>query len=196
MRPRCCGRRTDTRQLTACSRVFSGPPDHSRGIGGCKPTDLLACRYHDGALPSAFAVYPTTSKITHQPEPSLPPHQQKRLNLNRHRTPPHNRKAGGHVLRKHVNPTNEYIERRFTRDRHPVVSFFTSKEEAERAIHTVIRDNAPKIDTWLKNAANGSSVYVEGYSQEKRAVVIENANRQHKAARRIQVRIVKKNTMG
>ncbi|GCD55485.1 RNase A-like domain-containing protein [Acetobacter pasteurianus] len=143
----------------------------------------------------------------HRPSPSpqsprlptnqnlLSPHRQKRLNLNRHEAPPHNRKAGGHVLLKHVDPTEEYIERRFTKEKRPVVSFFTSKE-AERAIHKVLRDNASKIDTWLKNAANGSSVYVEGYSSRKGAVVIENANRQRKAARRIQVTIVKKEYNG
>ncbi|GLH28886.1 hypothetical protein WSS15_15360 [Acetobacter pasteurianus] len=68
---------------------------------------------------------------------------------------------------KHVDPTEEYIEGRFTKEKRPVVSFFTSKEEAERAIHKVLRDNASKIDTWLKNTANGSSVYVDAEISQK-----------------------------
>ncbi|WP_227002348.1 hypothetical protein [Komagataeibacter diospyri] len=44
----------------------------------------------------------------------LSPHRQNRLDLNHHEAPPHNRKAGGHVLLKHVDPTEAYIERRFT----------------------------------------------------------------------------------
>lgn len=89
-----------------------------------------------------------TTEHFHRPSPYTPqpprpptnqnllsPHRQKRFDLNHHEAPPHNRKAGGHVLLKHVDPTEEYIERRFT------------KEEAERAIHRVLRDNASKIDT-------------------------------------------------
>lgn len=56
---------------------------------------------------------------------------------------------------KHVDPTEAYIDRRFTKDKHPVVSFFTSKEEAERAIHEVLKDNSSRIDGWLKNARDG-----------------------------------------
>ncbi|WP_257640891.1 hypothetical protein [Acetobacter okinawensis] len=50
------------------------------------------------------------------------------------------------MLRKYVDPTDAYIERRFIKEKHSIVSFFTSKEAAERAIHKVIRDNASKID--------------------------------------------------
>ncbi|WP_228142432.1 RNase A-like domain-containing protein [Acetobacter ascendens] len=144
----------------------------------------------------------------HRPSPSpqpprlptnqnlLSPHRQKRLDLNRHEAPPHNRKAGGHVLLKHVDPTEEYIERRFTKEKRPVVSFFTSKEEAERAIHKVLRDNSHKIDGWLKSAKNGSSVHAEGYLSGSGAIVIENTNRIRKAAQHIRVTIIKKEHIG
>lgn len=36
----------------------------------------------------------------------------------------------------------------------PVVSFFTSKEDVERAIHKMLKDNGPRIDRWLKNENN------------------------------------------
>ncbi|WP_230975514.1 RNase A-like domain-containing protein [Acetobacter garciniae] len=126
----------------------------------------------------------------------LPPHRQKRFDLNHHEAPPHNRKAGGHVLLKHVDPTDEYIERRFTKEKQSVVSFFTSKAEAEHAIHKVLRDNSYKIDTWLTNARNGDKVFLEGYTSGRGTVVIESANRQRKAARRIQVTIIKKEHNG
>ena len=99
------------------------------------------------------------------------------------------------MIRKHVNLTDEYIERRFTKEKQPIVSFFTSKEEAEHAIHKVLKDNSPKIAAWLKNAKDGDKTILEGYTSGRGTVVIERASRKHKAARRIQVTIVKKNTM-
>lgn len=46
----------------------------------------------------------------------LSPHRQNRLDLNHHEAPLHDRKkGGGHVLLKHVDPTEAYIERRFTK---------------------------------------------------------------------------------
>ncbi|GAN88485.1 hypothetical protein LU298_14055 [Komagataeibacter intermedius] len=96
---------------------------------------------------------------------------------------------------KHVDPTEAYIERRFTKDKHLVVSFFTSKEEAERAIHKVLKDNGPRIDGWLKNARDGNAILLEGYTSGG-TVIIERANRQRKTARRIQVTIVKKEHNG
>lgn len=141
---------------------------------------------------------------TYSPQPPRPPtdrnllspHRQKRLDLDHHEAPPHNRKAGGHVLLKHVDPTDEYIERRFVKEKRSIVSFFISKEDAERAIHKVLKDNGSKIDHWLKNAANGSSVDVEGYLSGKGAIVIENTNRQRKAAHRLFVTITKKEHNG
>ncbi|GCE85267.1 hypothetical protein MSKU9_3408 [Komagataeibacter diospyri] len=44
------------------------------------------------------------------------PHRQNRLDLNHHEASLHDRKKGGsHVLLKHVDPTEAYIERRFTK---------------------------------------------------------------------------------
>ncbi|MBL7236942.1 MAG: hypothetical protein JJK57_10290 [Komagataeibacter hansenii] len=127
----------------------------------------------------------------------FPPHRQKRLNLDHHEAPLHDRKkGGGHVLLKHVDPTEAYIDRRFTKDKHPVVSFFTSKEEAERAIHKVLKDNSSRIDGWLKNARDGNAILLEGHTSGGGTVVIERANRQRKTARRIQVTIVKKEHNG
>ncbi|WP_227672444.1 RNase A-like domain-containing protein [Komagataeibacter sp. FXV3] len=126
----------------------------------------------------------------------LSPHRQNRLDLNHHEAPPHNRKAGGHVLLKHVDPTDAYIERRFTKENRPVVSFFTSKEEAERAIHAVLRDNSHGIDAWLRDARDGSSVHVEGHLSGSGAIVVENTDRTRKAARHIRVTITKKEHNG
>ena len=126
----------------------------------------------------------------------LSPDLQKNFDLTPHETSPHNFKEGGHVLRKHVNPTDEYIERRFTKEKQPIVSFFTSKEEAEHAIHTVLKDNSPKIAAWLKNAKDGDKTILEGYTSGRGTVVIERASRQRKTARRIQVAIVKKEYNG
>lgn len=64
------------------------------------------------------------------------------------------------------------------------------------AIHKVLRDNGFRIGGWLRNARNGDKTLLEGYTSGRGTVVIERASRQHKAARRIQVTIVKKNTMG
>jgi len=126
----------------------------------------------------------------------LSPHRQNRLDLNHHEAPAHNRKAGGHVLLKHVDPTEAYIERRFTKERHPVISFFISKEEAERAIHAVLRDHSHKIDAWLMDARDGSSVHVEGHLSGSGAIVVENTDRVRKAARYITVTITKKEHNG
>ncbi|WP_238332837.1 RNase A-like domain-containing protein [Acetobacter sp. DmW_136] len=137
---------------------------------------------------------------TYSPQPPRPPtdrnlllpHRQKRLDLDHHEAPPHNRKAGGHVLLKHVDPTDEYIERRFTKEKQSIVSFFTSKEDAERAIHKALKDNSSKIDHWRKNAKDGNKIFLDGYTSGRGTVVIESANRQRKTARHIQVTIVKK----
>ncbi|WP_231850381.1 RNase A-like domain-containing protein [Komagataeibacter medellinensis] len=126
----------------------------------------------------------------------LSPHRQNRLDLNHHEAPPHNRKAGGHVLLKHVDPTEAYIERRFRKENRPIVSFFTSKEDAERAIHALLRDNSSKVDTWLRDAGNGDRIILDGYFSGRGAVIIESANREHKAARRIEVTIIKKEHNG
>ncbi|GCE89286.1 hypothetical protein MSKU15_0887 [Komagataeibacter diospyri] len=126
----------------------------------------------------------------------LSPHRQNRLDLNLHEAPPHNRKAGGHVLLKHVDPTEAYIERRFTKERHPVISFFTSKEDAERAIHAVLRDNSSKVDTWLRDARDGSSIHVEGHLSGSGAIVVEKADRVRKSARYLRVTITKKEHNG
>lgn len=100
------------------------------------------------------------------------------------------------MLRKHVDPTDEYIERRFMKKKHPVVLFFTSKEDAERAIHKVLRDNASKIDEWLTKARTGTKTEVEGYISSSGAVVIKNSDRLRKTARRIRVTIIKKEHNG
>ena len=100
------------------------------------------------------------------------------------------------MLRKHVDPTDEYIERRFTKENRPIVSFFTSKEEAERAIHKVIRDNTSKIDERLTKARTGTKTEVEGYISSNGAVIIKNSDCLHKTARRIRVTIIKKEHNG
>lgn len=108
----------------------------------------------------------------------------------------YNRKAGGYVLQKHVDLTDAYIEWRFAKEGHFVVSFFTSKEEAESAIYKVLIDNSDKIDGWLENAGIGAKMDIEGYISGKGAVVIERANRQRKVARRIRVTIVREEYNG
>lgn len=70
------------------------------------------------------------------------------------------------------------------------------QKRTERAIHRVLKANSHKIDAWLKSAANGSSVDVEGYLAGKGAIVIESANRQRKAAHRLLVTITKKEHNG
>ncbi|WP_242401184.1 RNase A-like domain-containing protein [Acetobacter okinawensis] len=152
--------------------------------------DITTEHFH---RPSPYTPQPPRSPTNQN---LLSPHRQKWLNLNHHEAPPHNHKAGGHVLRKHVDPTDEYIERRFMKEKHPVVSFFTSKEEAERAINKVLRDNSYKIDGWLKGARNDDKTLLEGYTSGRGTVVIERASRQRKAARRIQVTIVIKEYNG
>lgn len=109
---------------------------------------------------------------------------------------PYSRQAGGCVLRNHVNLTDAYIERRFARERLFVVSFFTSKEGAEQTILKVLSDNSDKIDDWLQIAGTGAKLDIEGYISGKGTVVIESANRQHKAARRIRVTIIKEEYNG
>ena len=100
------------------------------------------------------------------------------------------------MLRKHVDLTDEYIERRFTKENRPIVSFFISKEEAERAIHKVLRDNASKIDEWLTKARTGTKTDIEGYISGSGAVVIKNSDRLRKNAQRIRVTIIKKEHNG
>ncbi|WP_415506521.1 RNase A-like domain-containing protein [Acetobacter sp.] len=152
--------------------------------------DITTEHFH---RPSPYTPQPPRSPTNQN---LLSPHRQKRLNLNHHEAPPHNRKAGGHVLRKHVDPTDEYIERRFTKENRPIVSFFISKEEAERTIHKVLRDNASKIDEWLTKARTGTKTEIEGYISGSGAVVIKNSDRLRKTARRIRVTIIKKEHNG
>ncbi|WP_338333680.1 RNase A-like domain-containing protein [Acetobacter sp. LMG 32666] len=152
--------------------------------------DITTEHFH---RPSPYTPQPPRSPTNQN---LLSPHRQKWFNLNHHEAPPHNHKAGGHVLRKHVDPTDEYIERRFMKEKHPAVSFFTSKEEAERVIHKVLRDNASKIDEWLTKARTGTKTEVEGYFSSNGAVVIKNSDRLRKTARRIRVTIIKKEHNG
>lgn len=138
----------------------------------------------------------------HQPAPefgraanqnlSRLPHRRDSLDLDHHEAPPHNRKAGGHVLSKHVNPTKEYVERRLNKERRPVVSFFTSKHEAEQTIHRVLQDNARQIDEWLKTAGPGEQIDIASNISGRGTVVIHQADRVQREARRAEVRI--KNT--
>ncbi|WP_256889891.1 RNase A-like domain-containing protein [Acidomonas methanolica] len=137
----------------------------------------------------------------HQPAPAcgqpanrnlILPHRQSSLNLADHEAPPHNRKAGGHVLLKHVSPTEEYIERRFTKGKQFLVSFFTSKHEAERVIHQVLQDNAHLIDRWLETAGPGAEFKVTSNISGRGTVVIQRADRVRQEARRVEVTI--KNT--
>lgn len=134
----------------------------------------------------------------HQPAPEfgqpanqnlLAPHREGHLDLDHHEAPPHNRKAGGHVLLKHVNPTEEFIERRFTKERKPTMSFFTSKHEAERAIHQVLQDNARRIDDWLKTAGLGAELKVTSNISGRRTVVIHQTDRAQREARRAEITI-------
>gem|GEM_PF-6645626 len=120
------------------------------------------------------------------------PDRQSSLDLARHMGPPHNRSAGGHVLLKHVNPTEKYIERRFTKEKRPVVSFFTSKHEAEQTIHRILQDNARQIHEWLKTAKPDARFDISGHISWQGAVVIHQADRIKREARRAEVTI--KNT--
>lgn len=60
----------------------------------------------------------------------------------------------------------------------------------------MLKDNGPRIDGWLKNARDGDKIFLDGYTSGRGTVVIENANRQRKTARRIRVTIVKKEHNG
>ena len=100
------------------------------------------------------------------------------------------------MLLKHVDPTEAYIERRFRKENRPIVSFFTSKEDAERAIHALLRDNSSKVDTWLRDARDGSSIHVEGHLSGSGAIVVEKADRVRKSARYITVTITEKEHNG
>lgn len=123
------------------------PVNHTRhllvGISRAVTGDFAHCA-DQFMVPDAAVIGTGHGALFHPPtnQNFLSPHRQKRFDLNHHEAPPHNRKAGGHVLLKHVDPTDEYIERRFTKEKQSVVSFFTSKEEAEYAIHKVLRDNS------------------------------------------------------
>lgn len=122
----------------------------------------------------------------------LIPHRQSSLNLDHHEAPSHNRRAGGHVLLRHIALTKEYIEKRFTKEGRPVVSFFTSKHEAERTIHQVLQDNAHLIDNWLKTAPKDAKFDISSSISGHGTVVIHQADRVRRAARRAEVTI--KNT--
>lgn len=134
----------------------------------------------------------TASPTKTQPKQSLLyPHRQEKLDLNHHEAPSHNRKLGGHVLLKHVNPSDAYIERRFAREKHEFLSHFTSKEAAERAIHKVLREKASDIDRWLKSASVNGTMKVRGTTSGTGTVVISRNTRQQKTANHIEVTIKK-----
>ncbi|MFT9016049.1 MAG: hypothetical protein ABF990_09980 [Acetobacter sp.] len=97
----------------------------------------LTFRHADITTEHFHRASPYTPQPTRTPtnQNFFSPHRQKQFDLNHHETPPHNRKVGDHVLCKHVDLTDEYTEFRFAKEKHPVVSFCTSKEEAKRAIH-------------------------------------------------------------
>ncbi|MCE2575263.1 RNase A-like domain-containing protein [Komagataeibacter sp. FNDCR2] len=134
----------------AADALIPGGPLHAAGSFAATRAIRVASA-DAGRLTSRHA--DITTEHFHRPSPYTPqpprpptnqnllsPHRQKWLNLDHHEAPLHDRKkGGGHVLLKHVDPTDEYIERRFTKDKHLVVSFFTSKEEAEHAIHQALR---------------------------------------------------------
>ncbi|WP_165925704.1 RNase A-like domain-containing protein [Acetobacter fabarum] len=123
-------------------------------------------------------------------------HWQKSFDGDRNETRPHNLKVGGRILRKHITLSDEYIERRFKKEKLPVISFFTTQAAAERIIHKVLRNHASKIDTYLKNTKDGAEIPLDQNISERETVIIEKANRQRKTARYIRVTIIKKNTMG
>ncbi|MCQ9156936.1 RNase A-like domain-containing protein [Acidomonas methanolica] len=108
----------------------------------------------------------------------------------------YNRSVGGYVLRKHVDLTDTYIEQRLAKEKRASVSFFTSKKDAERIIHTALIDNSDKIDEWLVSAGTGAKLDMEGYISGKGAFVIESADRQRKSARHIRVTIVREEYNG
>ncbi|WP_415511378.1 RNase A-like domain-containing protein [Acetobacter sp.] len=88
------------------------------------------------------------------------------------------------------------MERRFTKEKLPVVSFFTTQEASERIIHKVLRNNASKIDTWLRNAKDGAEMVIDQNISEMGTVVIEKADRLRKTARYIRITIIKKEHNG
>nr|WP_256138258.1 RNase A-like domain-containing protein [Komagataeibacter swingsii] len=92
--------------------------------------------------------------------------------------------------------TEAYIERRFTKENRPVVSFFTSKEEAERAVHAVLRDNSHGIDAWLRNPNEGTRIQIEGYISGRGTVVVQQVGRKRGNAQRIKISIIKKEHNG
>jgi len=120
------------------------------------------------------------------------PHRQNHFDANRHEGPDHNHRVGSHVLRKHVDLTAEVIERRFTEEKQRIVSFFTSKEEAERTIHQVLKDNGHLIDNWLKTSGKDERLVVRSPISGQGTVVIDRADQVRREARRVEVTI--KNT--
>lgn len=140
-----------------------------------------------------------TAKPTKTPKKTSPlyPDLQDRMDLNDHEAPLHDRKnGGGHVLLKHVNPSQAYIDRRFAREKHAFLSYFTSKEAAERAIHKVLRDNSANIHKWLAKAAVGSKLKLSGKASGDGTVVISRTTREHKTAQKIEVTIKKQELRG
>ncbi|MFH7813084.1 MULTISPECIES: RNase A-like domain-containing protein [Acetobacter] len=114
----------------------------------------------------------------------------------RNESRPHNLKVGGHILRKHIALSDEYIERRFKKEKLPVFSFFTTQQASERIIHKVLRNNASKLDTWLKNTKEGAEMVLDQNIAERETVVIEKADRLRKTARYIRITIIKKEHNG
>jgi hypothetical protein len=90
---------------------------------------------------------------------------------------------------KHVNPSQAYIDRRFAKEKHAFLSYFTSKEAAERAIHKLLRDNSHDIDEWLKTAKTGEIKRITGTTSGSGTAVISRETRQVKTAKHIEVRI-------
>ncbi|WP_370685910.1 RNase A-like domain-containing protein, partial [Komagataeibacter diospyri] len=57
-------------------------------------------------------------------------------------------------------------------------------------------DNSSKVDTWLRDARDGSSIHVEGHLSGSGAIVVEKADRVRKSARYLRVTITKKEHNG
>ncbi|MCH4143301.1 RNase A-like domain-containing protein [Acetobacter peroxydans] len=150
---------------------------------------------NDNITPEHFPrATPQTAKPTKTPKKTslLYPHREDKLDLNDHEAPLHDRKnGGGHVLLKHVNPSQAYIDRRFAKEKHAFLSYFTSKEAAERAIHKLLRDNSHDIDEWLKTAKTGEIKRITGTTSGSGTAVISRETRQVKTAKHIEVRIKK-----
>uniref|UniRef100_UPI002B1DAE69 RNase A-like domain-containing protein n=1 Tax=Pseudomonas glycinae TaxID=1785145 RepID=UPI002B1DAE69 len=66
----------------------------------------------------------------------------------------------------------------------------------ERIIHKVLRNNASKLDTWLKNTKEGAEMVLDQNIAERETVVIEKADRLRKTARYIPITIIKKEHNG